>query len=493
MSTSQERKPTGRYPSNTVGNPQFNRNQRRMTTMNTRKAEGNWADEMRVDEAVEDINAMSIRKSSNRNNAQRRLSRSKPPSRPDKVRYNYPNVEDMKGVVNSPVQDELMWDEGPYCGTTVVQQQYSQNFDFSTFPDLVTTSYHEMEVADNRMRRKIPECNFQHAMNEVLQCVLIDKLKTENADKEFQSEDSPQRLLPEGMEIPAMIGDYIQTISKSVTTSGDTVFVNVPEACRPLTAEDNEEHAGTFGPITADSHNKYECYVSPAVTKNLILRTVEANNVREANSFMDWDPLPQNFCPANTKATSNLLGYRIPERLHNEGLSKCERIRFETGDTIAGRICHSPHLIMEVTSELKALSSKIKTVPIPWKSKPNQSVFGIVQTNETVPNIQSLSHSSCEVYSPVALGSSASNKCGTYGLKRSRTAQAPGHCLVSVNDNIIANWEATNNANFNMTGVFSPKIGVDRVSLREKLHSTASPGGSRIIRLYDMQKRFSKR
>lgn len=56
----------------------------------------------------------------------------------------------------------------------------------------------------------------------------------------------------------------------TVTIGGDEVKFKLPGITIPQAA-DGDIPAGSFGAITPENHNVYECYISPLVTSNRVL------------------------------------------------------------------------------------------------------------------------------------------------------------------------------------------------------------------------------
>lgn len=67
--------------------------------------------------------------------------------------------------------------------------------------------------------------------------------------------------------------------------------------------------SGSFGKIAVEDHNKYECYVSPYVTSQLVIK------IREAHRGA-WNPFPRGAFPDGGLPNQNLLEYKEPERLN---------------------------------------------------------------------------------------------------------------------------------------------------------------------------------
>ncbi|KAG5670722.1 hypothetical protein PVAND_000966 [Polypedilum vanderplanki] len=342
------------------GKPRLNRNQRRMNDFNNRRAGRDWNDMMSVEEKENEALKKNESKQNNAKFYTQRKERKKQQQsgKPDKPRQMAP--EDMLGQTVTPTVDEQLWDEGGYCGTHPVQNVYAQNVDFSTFNAVLEVSYAQMEVVNPRLRREMPFCLYQHAMTEALHIYMIKQAKGENMDLEFMNDGPPVNILPDDFVMPLMVSEYIRTVATRVNATGDEIRVNYPVAGRPQ-VRDGDVHSGFFGVCDQDSHNAYECYPSPAVSMELINRTAEANrHPNREGAFGAWHPLPAVLRPNNALCTPNLLGYRIPERLTPEGLTKCENLVFANGNTLAARVCDCPQVTILVSNTLRKLEKDIK-------------------------------------------------------------------------------------------------------------------------------------
>ncbi|CAH2062571.1 unnamed protein product, partial [Iphiclides podalirius] len=71
---------------------------------------------------------------------------------------------DFKAVQETAPVDEPLYDLGPHCSSIPVQENYSQNFEFSGYIDQVERSYETMRGIDPRLDRRLPFSMFQHSM-----------------------------------------------------------------------------------------------------------------------------------------------------------------------------------------------------------------------------------------------------------------------------------------------------------------------------------------
>lgn len=155
----------------------------------------------------------------------------------------------------------------------------------------------------------MPFCGFMHAMNTCLNAWLFNTVTHVNQEDRYSDERDSMSLIAKEMLIPQPIAEYLAVVNTMVTTPGDTIRVNLPEACLPQLSMQVGEHrcaSGSFGVADVGSHNAYECYVSPLVTREAVRATIlQANN---------WNPLPEGFFPAGALPNKNLLGYFPPQR-----------------------------------------------------------------------------------------------------------------------------------------------------------------------------------
>lgn len=466
---------------NRLNSSRNHRGEERMRDYNMQKArqsDDHWTDEMHVDQRYDDIVASRSKISTHRANMYNKRQAAKASRTPrTEGPENRPVRSEQRAITETPPVDEDLWTAGPYAGTHPTVQEYSSNIDCSTFPLVIEAAYLAMEGADPRIRRQMPFCMFQHAMNEVLQVYLIEIAKFENCDREFMDESSPIGILPEGMMIPEAVAEYIRSLAPATNAAGDKIKLNFPAAARPLPMT-NILEAGSFGVCDANSHNAYECYMAPIVTMRLIEATV-AQNAHGA-AIGDWDPLPAALVPANTTPTPNLLGYRIPERLNQEGVNKIANLLFTNDATIAGRIRDCPQLMHSVSLTLTGLRDKLKMTDVFPKPKTNSGSLGFICVTGDSESTTCLASINGEVRSPIALGATGSNRCGLFGMRRQRTETAPGYCFIAAANAAPQGWQATRNYNFEMRGRFAALVGSDRASLRENLNTDPSPNGSRI-------------
>lgn len=206
-----------------------------------------------------------------------------------------------------------------------------------------------MRGIDPRLDRRLPFSMFQHAMTTILNCYIMD-VTLDNGERRLGA-TKYQDLLPEDLCLPDNLYHYMTNIGNTVTTTGEEIKFNLPEAAIPQAANDNTP-AGSFGPVNAQSYNVYECYISPLVTSNRVL------NSRRAAGAAEIPPLPAALIPSETVLTPNLLGHRPPDILPPEARSRIEGFVFPDGDTVAARLRISPELMSRVNTVLFEMRSR---------------------------------------------------------------------------------------------------------------------------------------
>jgi hypothetical protein len=371
--------------------------------------------------------------------------------------------------------------------------------DHSTFPLLLERVYTDLEAEEPRLKHEMPFCAFQHVFSGVLNATLIDHVRTVNAEDRYAGEESPMNLIPDDFMIPAPIGEYLKLMANSTTPQGDLIRMNVPDAGLPRNDIVREEDAdvdeaasdddqvvcgpGSFGPANANTHNAYECYVSPHVTASLVDETIRQNQSR---NFAAWNPLPEGMFPAGTLPTPNLLGYRARvERLDHEGLQAIQGAEMLDTPDMAGRLRWSPELAARVSGSLKKLENRYKMIVGRPPRGTNSAATGfmkvmIADATATARNTARISTLNGPVFNSSALGSTQCNIIGLFGLKRYRSASARGLCYAQEKTDLPPEgWAATVNMNFTMTGPFLPTVGLDLPSLRMGLHESPAPAGDR--------------
>ncbi|KAK2578531.1 hypothetical protein KPH14_012750 [Odynerus spinipes] len=241
-----------------------------------------------------------------------------------------------------------MYDAGPIMGSMPIEQLYGANMDHSTFPLLVERTFRDIQAIDDRLSRKMSYCAFLHHCVTGLNANIIQVHQNENKDGGLRAEGDVSAYLDQ-MVLPGPIADYFAVLGEASTAGGEVVAMNIPPIAIPRATG---AESGTFGPITAETHNAYECYVAPRVTR----RRIEA----QQRGNRDWTPLDPALMPENSVATSNFLGY-----------GEIENLQFPSDDenSIEGRLQYSPQITGLCNTVLNQLDQRYRMVAAPVKRK----------------------------------------------------------------------------------------------------------------------------
>lgn len=353
-------------------------------------------------------------------------------------------------------------------GSTPSRFTYAQNLDFSQFPVLVRQVYEVMCDVDPTVREMCPFPMFQHVMFSVLNAYIIDySNQTYKNVLCPMAQPAGESIQSYNIVIPQPIADYIACIGNSLTRAGEIVGFNVPEAVLPRATAAGNVQSGTFGPCNAASHNVYECYASPYVSKRYIECSIINNN---ANVFTeDWQPLPQGYYPMGALPNENLVGWWPVERLSRLAVAQLMKCGFENGNSIGGRLAFSEYATDQVSRTIIGLRETIKGVPANVEFHETGAVFltKVAKHKPDFPLTERLVDINSDIYSRECFGSSASNRANYFGFRRRRNEDMPGLCY-TLNDAAIAGWVATRNHNYEMGGQFAARgQRVDLQSLRD--------------------------
>lgn len=460
-------------------NAQKNRDIQRMYEYNEKKAGDSWAAQdanyLRYDEAKSRNTARTssvtpVNEAPSKNRPFFRPKPNKPPAaekpltQPEKPSIS--KQPDYRSKTAQKPMDEPLYDIGQYSTMVPVNDTISHNLDYSGFHQVMVSTYEQFTEADPRFRRALPFCIFQHYCVEILNAHLIDLAKR-NGNPTFMLGMDVSRLLNlEELYVPKPIAEYLASISNSVTEAHDSLLVNLPVAGtpqppvnvpQPAPIPDVRLPSGTFGAVNVNSHNAYETYWSPYVTRRLIEQTIAANGAGQNPA--PWNPFPNGAVTAQGNPNLNLLGYAIPERLNQEGLQQLAGITFTDDATIAGRLCHSPAVIQRTNSALANLTSKVPMNKGMLKMKMSSGVIGFLETNVSDGSAR-ITDMPARVLSSEQLSAVNSGRTYITGLKRRRSDIIHGACWAD------QAWIPTRNDNFAMVGTFAPTVGTDRPTLR---------------------------
>lgn len=453
------------------GNHSGSRNNRRAFEFQQQKAFGeNWAEGREFEDRPVKPRGQTNRSTAWKSKFQdkKKIEKKDDPS----TSYDFRSKED-----TAPI-DEPLYDLGPHSSSIPVQENYSQNFDFSGYIDQVERSYEAMRGIDPRLDRRMPFSMFQHSMCTILNCYLVD-LAQENGERKM-GVGKCQDLLPEDLCVPENLFHYLANVGNTTTVNGEEIKFNLPEIAVPRPQE-GDFPAGSFGPVNAENHNVYECYISPLVTMNRVL------NSRRAQGVAEVPPLPVVMAPHGGIPTENLLGHGPPDIIHIEARQRIEGFEFPEGDSEAARLRLCPELMARVNTVLFEMRTRFKMRDIGRQSpslrnyvKP-KNIPGYVQyvrVAENVPDNQRLSKRQSQIRGPAAFGSATSGQVNLHCLHRERTNHARGACY-TVGGAIPNGWNATINSNFHMAAPFLPTIGVNNAAIRLLKFISHAPGGLR--------------
>lgn len=380
-------------------------------------------------------------------------------------------------TVETPARDEPLY-SGNNRGSKPVKKTLAQNFDYAGFIPLVRQTYDRMAIEDQQISRKLPYAIFQHAMVEFLVAHQLQQAKYVLKSPTLQNSMDPLAVISANeFNIPVPIFDYICGLGPTITPSGDKVYWNIPECAIPSVTRTFNHHtvrSGSFGPINAQNHNVYECYISPYITSEYIVKTGEVNSQTRS---LEWNPLPAGWFPTNGIANENLLGYRSLQRLHPDGMRKCIECDFYNSDDVAGMLCHSAY-VMTLTSGYLGSLSTIKVTKADFTTKDNSAAFIFKERCGESDALAVLWDEPATLKSPFAFSAAASNRANYSAFKRKRDPDIPGTCY-TVAGTPPVEWLPTINNNFLVNAPFSLQRGFrDRPSLRSNDHEEEEGSGT---------------
>lgn len=327
-----------------------------------------------------------------------------------------------------------LYDSGPIAGFSAITKFFGHNLDFSTFPALVERTYREILTVDERFSRKLPFSMFLHYHTVLLNSILIDVRANENKETKFQREGDVRLYLD--TIVPGAIGEYFSLITETSTQSGDVIRCNIPDTAIPLIGK----NCGSFGEVNSTTHNLYECYVSPLVTRRRFEATI--------NGEKGYDPLP-GLHEDGLVPTPNLLGYGPIDDLNPEGRMAMRGIVFpsDESETLEGRLQYSAELMARCAKTLGTIAHRHTMVPALPSKKVVPGNVGYIEVTSEVSSTLPLASCSGVLMSSNMAGPSLGNMMYINGLRRRRSAEAPGVCYLAEGD-IPAGWLATRNLNF---------------------------------------------
>lgn len=377
--------------------------------------------------------------------------------------------------------------KGRYHGSTPTTRNASHNIEVSQYILLVREVYQMLVKQDPKMIDSCPYPIFQHAC-----CTLLNAYICDFAGRELRygpcTSERPvlEQLRASEILLPVPLFDFIVGIGNSVSPADEIIHVNIPAQAIPnaqfrVQGQQDVIEAGTFGQVTAERHNLYECYIAPAVTARFVTSTL-ANNI--AVQFDEaWEPLPRVLYNRLLSPTPNLLGYWPIERQSQAALNALQACQFKNDNYILGRLRYSKS-VMEIYG--LAMSTMKETMDVRYCDfvfQETQALF-IYKTPQdlnadNVPSTSRLCNYSAKLESPYAFGASAANRAHFFGYKRRRGNNAVGSCFVVTADNTVPpGWADTANSNFTQHGIFAPAEQLDAYgNLRDACHHEINTAG----------------
>lgn len=282
--------------------------------------------------------------------------------------------------------------------------------------------------------------------------------------------------------IPKPIVDYAQGFSKILTPNGSEFRPNVPTIAIPLASYEDDQGniipSGTFGPVTQDTHNVYECYICPYTTAQRVIESRQPPPPHQ-HGPREWDPLPPDLMPPGGEPNSNFIGYAPIDVLHPDARDALSRGSFEEGDDIAGRLRVNGNLFLKASGKLASLDKRFKMCKLTntelVKYKTQTANLVISRTNDASQVIAGRSVTNSSSYQ---FGANASGAAGIFTYHRERTAQAPG-CCFTFEGHPDPIWVESRNSNLEMIEEFGPTRSEDFARLRDVLYQSYSPPGLR--------------
>jgi hypothetical protein len=346
------------------------------------------------------------------------------------------------------------------------------------FGVLVEETWNNMVVEAPSMSRELPFAIFQHAMVEYLNAYLLRMHKFNNGDSllDFVHQDPLLAIDSGKYKIPLPIHEYIVSIGKSFTTTGESIRINLPAPAIIQAAVDGAA-AGSFGVPTVLNHNVYETYFSPLVTARLVEQTIAANTgaANRQNRLADWNPFPAAWVPPALAVNENLLGYHRPHQLHTEAVDRLRRCQFLDDASLLGRLRHCPEALQMSSDVL--FKCKITMVDAVFITKESPSSFIVKNVAEEFLDY-TVARLNMDLTSPYAFGATAANKAHYFGYKAKRSLANHGSFLLNVHNAPPDGWIESRNSNFEMAEPFNARnLTRDRPSLREANHREAMGDG----------------
>lgn len=376
---------------------------------------------------------------------------------------------------------EPIYDIGPHTAGVAIHESYSQNFELGGLLDLIESTYRQFQAVCGRISRRLSYSMFLHFNTTVANILILDRCK-ENGEMRLTS-SMLQDILPAGTVLPTAIYEYLTSLLNVLSPGGQYIRFNLPDIAIPQCTLRNEQNEiiatpGTFGIITPQDHNKYECYISLYVTSHRVIASRDQQR--------DWAPLPQGFFPLGTLPNQNLLGYGPIDELDQVELTCLQDLNFPSTDDVYGRLQFCDKLMNKTVSILMELKDKVAMTKlfsdptkqqknyIPQKSTKSNLLF--IETTQSQIGARLVSNNGT-IKSWGYFESALANQLNLHVTHRRRNEQAPGACYLTSQNNLPVGWLATINNNINMVAPFEPTRSPGEPSLlHEKFYSIAPNG-----------------
>lgn len=114
---------------------------------------------------------------------------------------------------------------GMFTGTKPVTCEYTQNFEFSQFDELMAETYEQLKEVEPKFEQELPYCMFQHACCEVLNGYIYSN-ELNNGDARLRGLEDPKDILEgEKLIVPAAIHEYITQVGDTITANNRRAYL----------------------------------------------------------------------------------------------------------------------------------------------------------------------------------------------------------------------------------------------------------------------------
>lgn len=288
---------------------------------NTKRQVADWSYEPEPYDPRREVNRRPTQRTENWKN-RNKISNKKQDDKPQEVR---------PSTTEDAPRDEHMYDIGPHSSMIPDQDCFCQNFEFSGFIPLLSETYEKLQGIDPRLHERLPQSMFYHAMYTHLNLDILETARSAGQNVLNLRTDA-REILPDYQVIPQPVADYISHATSVITQDGREVKLNLPPVAIPQgpIVENNIEisPSGSFGVLNADTHNAYECYISPLVTSNRVTASMQ--------NQADYAPLPPDIIAGNLVPNRNLLGFEAIDIQNAGTTARLAGINFPNDNTLEG-------------------------------------------------------------------------------------------------------------------------------------------------------------